>query len=123
MAEDKETKNFEGMATMGGTDKMDKAIDELEAMVDEAEYMPIDRKYVVDLGVNNMPYIGKADGSGLVMDWIIFRAQDKAVVPMLRQYFKICKKLGSPEEHLSSIVLLIERVQAYQNDAGAKVPD
>lgn len=102
--------------------KIEQAVDELLA-IEEPAYMPIDHKYVVDLGLNNMPYIAKADGSGMVTDWIIFRAQDKAVLPMLRQYFKICKKLGCEQQHLDGIKELINRVEGYQADAGAKVPD
>jgi hypothetical protein len=97
---------------------------------DEAEgaepYLPTDHKYeLADLKglATSRPALVKIGTKEPIEDWLIFRAQDKAVVPMLRQYFKICSKLGSPPEHLEGIKMLINRVIAYQEHKGSKVPD
>lgn len=97
---------------------------------EQAPFMPVDHKYELAAALPEhgqdpvtAGVIVKAGTTEVVDDWIIFRAQDRAVVPMLRQYFKICSRLGSPQEHLEGIKLMINRVQAYQEHTKAKVPD
>jgi len=93
---------------------------------EEPLYFPLDHKYeLVDLKklATSKPALVKAGTQEAVQDWIIFRAQDAAVYPMLRQYFKICSRLGSPKEHLDGISELLNRVKAYQEDYSCKVPD
>ena len=56
-------------------------------------------------------------------DSILFLAKDKAVPAMLRAYLAECERLGTNPAHLEAITLLIGRVDAYQRDVDAKVPD
>lgn len=56
-------------------------------------------------------------------DGILFLAQDKAVLVMLKAYHNECERIGAGEAHLEAIRLLYGRVQAYQESMGAKVPD
>jgi len=56
-------------------------------------------------------------------DSILFLAKDKAVPAMLRAYLAECERLGTNPAHLEAIALLIGRVEAYQRDIAAKVPD
>jgi hypothetical protein len=88
--------------------------------------MDIDHKYeVIDvqgLKTSN-PAIVKKGTTEEVNDYIIFRAQDAGMVPLLNAYWRICKKLGSPEEHLDGIKALRARVQEYQEQNIAKTPD
>jgi hypothetical protein len=89
-------------------------------------WMPLDHKYELAIdrqGPVTRGVIVKAGTTEEVDDWVIFRAQDKALVPMLRQYFKICSRLESPEEHLQGIAHLIERVKVYQDEVKVKVAD
>jgi len=76
----------------------------------------VDRKYT---GV-----IMKADGT-IVDDWIIFRAQDKAVLQMLAHYAGVCIEKGCSKKHTDGIINLIKRVRAWQesNPDRMKLPD
>lgn len=56
-------------------------------------------------------------------DSILFTARDKAVPAMLLAYIEECKELGCDETHLKSISLLRERVVAFQEHHGSKIPD
>ena len=56
-------------------------------------------------------------------DSILFLAKDKAVPAMLRAYLKESEKLGANPAHLESIGLLIGRVEQYQREVEAKIPD
>ena len=56
-------------------------------------------------------------------DSILFLAKDKAVPAMLRTYLKESEKLGANPAHLESIGLLIGRVEQYQHEVEAKIPD
>ena len=56
-------------------------------------------------------------------EWFVFRAQDKAVVPMLETYYNECKELGCDETHLTSILALKDRVVEFQTNVRCKVPD
>ncbi len=56
-------------------------------------------------------------------DSILFLAKDKAVPAMLRAYLAECERIGTNPAHLEAIVLLLGRVEAYQRDIEAKVPD
>ena len=56
-------------------------------------------------------------------DSILFLAKDKAVPAMLRAYLKESEKLGANPAHLESISLLIGRVEQYQREVEAKIPD
>lgn len=56
-------------------------------------------------------------------DSILFLAKDKAVPATLRYYKAKCKRLGANPAHLEAIELLIGRVDSYQNEIEAKVPD
>ena len=56
-------------------------------------------------------------------DSILFLAKDKAVPAMLRAYLKESENLGANPAHLESIGLLIGRVEQYQHEVEAKIPD
>ena len=56
-------------------------------------------------------------------DSILFLAKDKAVPAMLRAYLSESEKLGANHAHLESIELLIGRVEQYQREVEAKIPD
>ena len=56
-------------------------------------------------------------------DSILFLAKDKAVPAMLRAYLTESDKLGANPAHLESISLLIGRVEQYQREVEAKIPD
>lgn len=75
--------------------------------------MLIDNKYQ---GV-----ILKADGE-VVNDWIVFRAQDMAVLPMLKFYREHCIKIGAKQFHTDNISRLIDRVEIYQDKYKSKLP-
>jgi predicted ATP-grasp superfamily ATP-dependent carboligase len=47
-------------------------------------------------------------------DAVLFLAKDKALPDTLRYYHEKCTKLGADPRHLQSIVLLLDRVEAYQ---------
>lgn len=79
--------------------------------------MNIDRKYKIN-AVN--PCSANTHDEN---DSILFLAKDKAVPAMLKAYWAESKRLGSNPAHLESINLLIERVEQYQRDVEAKVPD
>ncbi len=66
--------------------------------------------------------VRKHDGTP-VIDWIIFRAQDKAVPEMLEKYAEICRELGADDVHIDEIIALGERVLQYQHHTYSKVPD
>ncbi len=78
---------------------------------------PIDRKY--------KGTVAKVDDMQVVGDWMVFRAQDKAVVPTLHHYISICEHLHCAPEHIESVRRLIGRVVAYQQayPEVVKVPD
>lgn len=79
--------------------------------------MNIDRKYKIN-AVN--PCSGNAHDEN---DSMLFLAKDKAVPAMLRTYRDESARLGANPAHIESIGLLIERVEQYQRDIEAKVPD
>jgi len=79
--------------------------------------MNIDRKYTIH-AVN--PCSGNTHDE---YDSILFLAKDKAVPAMLRAYLKESEKLGANPAHLESIGLLIGRVEQYQHEVEAKIPD
>lgn len=56
-------------------------------------------------------------------DSILFLAKDRAIPAMLRAYLKESEALGANPAHLESIGLLIGRVEQYQREVEAKVPD
>jgi len=66
--------------------------------------------------------VRKHDGTP-VTDWIIFRAQDKAVPTMLEHYITICRGLGAGDAHIMEIHKLKLRVMRYQEETYSKVPD
>ena len=74
----------------------------------------IDRKYT---GI-----ITKADGT-VVHDYIVFRAQDKAVPATLYFYIEECRKLGATDFHIQTLLALRDRIVTYQIEHGAKIPD
>lgn len=79
--------------------------------------MNIDRKYRI-AAVN--PCSGNTHDES---DSMLFLAKDKAVPAMLRTYRDESARLGANPAHIESIGLLIERVEQYQRDIEAKVPD
>ena len=78
---------------------------------------PIDRKY--------KGTVVKVDDMQVVGDWMVFRAQDKALVPTLFHYISICEHLRCTPEHIEGIRRMIGRVVAYQDayPEVVKVPD
>ena len=79
--------------------------------------MNIDRKYQIH-AVNPCSRNTHSE-----YDSILFLAKDKAVPAMLRAYLKESEKLGANPAHLESIGLLIGRVEQYQREVEAKIPD
>ena len=79
--------------------------------------MNIDRKYQIH-AVNPCSRNTHSE-----YDSILFLAKDKAVPAMLRAYLKESEKLGANPAHLESIDLLIGRVEQYQREVEAKIPD
>ena len=77
----------------------------------------IDRKYRI-LAVN--PCSGNVHNEE---DAILFLAKDLAVLPMLETYVEECNVLGCEDTHIESISLLIERVEEYQRNIKAEIPD
>ena len=77
----------------------------------------IDRKYKI-LAIN--PVSG---GIHTEDDAILFLAKDEAILPMLDAYLEECELLGCEDSHLTSLNLLVERVEAYQRNVTSKVPD
>lgn len=86
----------------------------MKTMINE---MVIDWKY--DIRAEN-PCCGRTHDQ---RDSILFLAKDKAVPAMLRAYLAECERIGANPAHLEAITLLIGRVEAYQRDIEAKVPD
>ena len=74
----------------------------------------IDKKYT---GI-----VTKADGE-VIHDYIVFRAQDRAVPAMLDEYCKICTELGADNFHIEAIKKLRRRVIHYQQSTFSKIPD
>lgn len=58
-------------------------------------------------------------------DSVLFLAQDKAFLAILPVYRAKCAELGSNDDHLKEIDLLIERIENFQkkNPHRVKVPD
>lgn len=79
--------------------------------------MSIDRKYQIR-ALN--PCSGNTHDE---YDSILFLAKDKAVPAMLRAYLSESEKLGANPAHIESIELLIGRVEQYQREVEAKIPD
>lgn len=77
----------------------------------------IDRKFKI-LAIN--PCNGKIYTEKNAM---IFCAKDKALIPALQAYAVACHKLGSNQDHIESIRLLIDRVEDYQRYIESRVPD
>lgn len=79
--------------------------------------MEIDRKYKI---AATNPCSGSHHDE---TDSMLFLAKDRAVPAMLHAYRAECARLGANPAHLESITLLIGRVEAYQRDVAANVPD
>jgi len=77
----------------------------------------IDRKYKI-LAVN--PCSGNIHTED---DSILFSAKDGALPDTLMFYKERCKELGSDENHLESIDLLINRILDFQRGNNWKIPD
>jgi hypothetical protein len=77
----------------------------------------IDRKFKINAQnpVNGNTYTEK--------NALILCAKDKAVPVALKAYQEECVRLGANPEHVESIGLLIERVDAFQKENGSRVPD
>ena len=56
-------------------------------------------------------------------DALLLCAKDKAVPAALRAYRDECVRIGANAEHVQSIGLLIDRVNAFQKSNGSRVPD
>ena len=56
-------------------------------------------------------------------DALLLCAKDAAVPAALRCYLAECAKLGANPEHLQSVSLLLQRVEAYQLVVDARIPD
>jgi hypothetical protein len=56
---------------------------------------------------------------------IVFRAQDRLSVSVLRAYFELCRVAGSPQRHLSLVSGTIRRFTDWQeaHPGQLKVPD
>ena len=78
----------------------------------------IDRKFNI-LAVNPC----KKGGVYTEKDGVFFTAKDAALIPTLQAYHAECKRLGSNDEHLESIGMLISRVAKYQQTVNKKIPD
>jgi hypothetical protein len=78
----------------------------------------IDRKFKI-LAVNPC----KKGSNYTEREGMFFAAKDAALIPTLHAYYDECRKLGCNEEHLESILLLIDRVDEYQSTINKKTPD
>lgn len=78
----------------------------------------IDRKYKI---VAQNPC--KKGSRYTEQDGMFFAAKDAALVPTLTFYYEECQRVGCKEEHLESVLLLIERVRDYQSRINKKVAD
>jgi hypothetical protein len=54
---------------------------------------------------------------------VLFRAQDKLLPSVLKEYLALCTKNGSPPKHLRGIEETWRRVVKWQADHHTKVPD
>lgn len=54
---------------------------------------------------------------------LILCAKDAATPAALRAYYNECLTIGANEDHLKSITLLMVRVDRFQQEHGARVPD
>ncbi len=79
--------------------------------------MNIDRKFII---AAQNPINGKVYTQD---NALLLCAKDRAVPVALKAYQEECKRLGSNYEHITSIGLLIERVEQYQAEIESKVPD
>jgi hypothetical protein len=91
-------------------------------------YLPMDHKYELmdrEVAGVRLPALVKVGTDEAIEDWIIFRAQDAALIPLIKDYHKLCNRLGSPPEHLEGIKQLLNRVRAYQAayPDKVKIPD
>ncbi len=77
----------------------------------------IDRKFRI-LAVN--PVNGKIYTE---KNAVLLCAKDMAVPAALKEYRKSASLLGANQAHLDSIDLLISRVEQYQREIEARVPD
>ena len=54
---------------------------------------------------------------------VLLCAKDKAVIPALQAYLRACEDLECHAEHITSIKLLINRVDMFQKNIESRVPD
>lgn len=88
-----------------------------QAFAPATEHPVIDRKFVIT-AFN--PVNGKTYGSH---NAVLLCAKDKAVPLALHAYQKECMRLGANREHIESVGLLIDRVEAFQTHVESRVPD
>jgi len=71
--------------------------------------------------------ITKLDGTPIPEDepLILFRAQDKLLVPLLEKYNELCINAGSPEGQVNLLEQRINEIKAWQatNQVKLKIPD
>ena len=78
--------------------------------------MDIDRKFKIEA-------VSRSSGQSYTHnEGIFFKVQDPAVPFMLAAYAEKCKKLGSDEDNIRSILHLKRRVEIYQDVYGTKLP-
>jgi len=65
------------------------------------------------------------DGATLPDDWVVFRAKDDAFAAILPLYRDKCVEVGSPQEQVTEIDKLIDRVSEWRkaNADKCRAPD
>lgn len=54
---------------------------------------------------------------------VVFRAQDKLLVPLLHMYYQLCDEAGVGQHHLNVIDRRIAEIEDWQHVNATKVPD
>jgi hypothetical protein len=54
---------------------------------------------------------------------IVFRAQDKLLIPLLVEYLRLCAAKGSPDKHLDLIIDSMGTVEEWQRSNPTKTPE
>lgn len=53
---------------------------------------------------------------------VVFRAQDRLLVPLLEEYRGLCWEAGSPDKHVSGIESTIKTVKEWQEKNHTQTP-
>lgn len=53
---------------------------------------------------------------------VVFRAQDKLLLPLMHEYRRLCEEAGSPARHLDQIDASCRQIEAWQQGGFTQVP-